>query len=257
MKSKVIFMVVFLMGFSLVFTASQAEEQKSALLLVEEQIVKPAKIAELEAALKEMVAYCVEHNFPYGWETYSDDNYRYYYVIPIKDLSDINNVMKASAELGKKVGEPWQTMMNKYVGTYEYVKMGVIRTRPDLSYVPEKPRLQPDEAVYIRWGMCYVKADKTAEFEEIMKKWVALFKKNNIVDGFNTFMGEMGTDNPFYFWAEYGKNPADFFSHSDKVMEILGDEAMPLWSKTLDLLRNYEGKGGLARPELSYIPKKK
>jgi len=257
MKSKVIFTAVFLLAFGSLFTLSQAEEQKSALLLVEEQIVKPAKIAELEASLKEMVAYCAEHNFPYGWETYSDDNYRYYYVIPIKDLTDINNIMKASAEFGKKVGEPWQAMMNKYVGTYEYVKLGVMRTRPDLSYVPEKPRLQPDEAVYIRWGMCYVKADKTVEFEEIMKKWVALFKEKNVGDGFNTFMGEMGTDNPFYFWAESGKSPADFFTWSEKIMEMIGEEAEPLWMKTMGVLRKFEGKGGMFRPELSYIPKKK
>lgn len=257
MKSKAIFMVVLLMGFGFVFTAAQAEEQKPALLLIEEQVVKPAKIAELDASLKEMVAHSAQHNFQYGWETYSDDNYRYYYVIPIKDLTDISNIMKASAELGKKVGEPWQAMMNKYVGTYEYVKLGVIRTRPDLSYVPENPRLKPDEGVYIRWGMCYVKPDKVAEFEKIMKKWVALFKEKNIADGFNTFMGEMGTDNPFYFWAESGKSPADFFSHSEKAMEMIGEEAEPLWMKTMGVLRKFEGKGGMFRPELSYIPEKK
>jgi hypothetical protein len=257
MRSKVIFMVVLLMGFGFVFTAAQAEEQESALLFIEEQVVKPAKIAELEASLQEMVAYCNEHNFPYAWETYSDDNYRYYYVMPIKDLSDINNMMKATAELGKKVGEPWQAMMNKYQETYEHVKLGLIRTRPDLSYVPENPRLTPEEAAYIRWGMCYVKADKTVEFEEIMKEWVALFKEKNISGGFNTFMGEMGTDNPFYFYAEPAKSPADFFTWNEKAMEILGDESMTLWMKTLGLLRNYENKGGMLRPELSYLPKKK
>lgn len=257
MKSKIIFTVVLLMGLGFVFTAAQAEEQKSALLLVEEQIVKPAKIAELEDSLKEMVAFCVEHNYPYGWETISDDNYRYYYVMPIKGLADIDIQMKAGAELGKKVGEPWQALMKKYLGTYEYARLNVIRTRPDLSYVPENPRLQPDEGVYIRWGMCYVKADMTKEFEEIMKKWVVLFKEKNIGDGFNTFIGEMGTDNPFYFWIEKGKSPVDFFAHSEKAMETLGDEAMPLWMKTLSVLRNFESKGGMMRPELSYFPKKK
>ena len=147
--------------------------------------------------------------------------------------------------------------MSKYLGTYEYIKQGVIRTRPDLSYVPENPRLKPEEGVYIRWGQCYVKADKTREFEEIMKKWVALFKEKNIGGGFNTFMGEMGTDNPFYFWAEYGKSPADFYTWNEKESEMLGDELMPLWLKTLGLLRKFEGKGGMIRPELSYIPKKK
>ena len=257
MKSKVIFMVVLLMGFGIVLTAAPAEEQESQLLLVEEQVVKPAKIAELEAALKEMVAYCVEHNYQYSWTTYSDDDYRYYYVVPIKDLADIDTIVTAGRELGEKVGDPWMTLMSKYLGTYEYVKQSVIRKRPDLSYVPENPRLKPDEAVYIRRGLCYVKADKVLEFEKIMKKWVALFKAKNIDGGFNTFIGEMGTDNPFYFYAESGKSPADFFTWSEKEMEMLGDGAMTLWYKTLSLMRKYENKGGMLRPELSYLSKEK
>ncbi len=60
---------------------------------------------------------------------------------------------------------------------------------------------------------------------------------------------------PFYFWAEYGKSPADFFSHSEKNMEIFGDEAMKLWMRTLALLRQFENIGGMFRPELSYMPK--
>jgi len=257
MRSKIVFTVVLLMGLGFVFAAAQAEKKEPALLLIEEQIVKPAKLAQLDASLKEMVAYCVEHDFPYGWTTYTDDNYRYYYVVPIQDLADIGNMMKASAELGKKAGDSWQGLMNEYQKTFEYTKTGIIRTRPDLSYVPENPRLKPGEGGYIRWGMCYVKADKVSEFEEIMKKWVALCKEKNIGDGFNTFMGEMGTDNPFYFWAESGKSPADFFIQSEKAMEIFGEEAMPLWTKTMEVLRSYENKGGLVRPELSYTPKKK
>lgn len=257
MKSKVIFMVVLMMGFSSLFTASQAEEQKSELLLIEEEIVKPPKIVDLEAALKEMVAYSAQYKYPYPWYTYSNDNYVYYYVMPIKDLADINNIMKTWAELAEKVGkESWQATMKKYQGAYEYLKLGVVRTRPDLSYVPENPRLKPDEGVYIRWGLCYVKPAKVGEFEEIMKEWVELFKKKNLADGFNTFMGDLGTDNPYYFWAEYGKSPVDFFSQNEKNMAIFGDEAMQLWMKTLGLLRKFENVGGMFRPELSYIPEK-
>ncbi len=255
MKSKVIFMVIFLIAFGFLFSVSQAEEQKSELFLIEDEIVKPSKIADLEAALKEMVAYSTQHKYPYPWYTYSDDNYHYYYVMPIKDYADITNIFKTWAELGEKVGDPWQAMMKKYLKAYEYVKLGVIRTRADLSYVPENPRLKSGEEVYIRWGFCYVQPDKVGEFEEIMKEWVALFKKKNIADGFDTFIGDLGTDMPFYFWAEYGKSPADFFSHSEKNMEIFGDEAMKLWMRTLALLRQFENIGGMFRPELSYMPK--
>lgn len=257
MKSKVTFMVVFFVAFGFLFTASQAEEQKSELFMIEEQIAKPGKIVDLEASVKEMVAFAAQHNYQYGWRTYSDDNFRYYYLIPIKDLNDINNIMKTWAELAEKVGDPWQAVTKKYLKTYEYLKIGVIRMRPDLSYVPENPRLKPEEATYIRWGLAYVKTYKVEEFEEIMKKWVALFKEKNIDGGFNTYMGEMGTDNPFYFWAEFGKSPADFFTWNEKALEMLGEEVDPLWMKTLGVLRNYESKSGMFRPELSYIPEKK
>ena len=61
----------------------------------------------------------------------------------------------------------------------------------------------------------------------------------------------MGSDLPLYVWSEVGKSAADFWSISENHDEILGDEAKALWKETLSLLRKFEYKTGMPRPELS------
>ncbi len=82
-----------------------------------------------------------------------------------------------------------------------------------------------------------------------------MYNRNNITDGWNTFSGSFGTEQPVYIWIMNGKDPADFWNQSKVNNEILGEEADILWEKTLKVLRKYEYKTGWFRPELSYTLK--
>jgi len=80
---------------------------------------------------------------------------------------------------------------------------------------------------------------------------VDLYKSKNISNGWNTFIGDIGTDMPFYFWTASGKSAADFWSQGEKETKILGEEeVMKLEQKDMALYRKYESKTGRPRPDL-------
>jgi hypothetical protein len=255
-KISVLLSVFLLAGFYAAISLAQAQEQKPQLYWITDCAVGPGMASKFEAAVKDECALTAEGKSPYPWMAYSSDDFHYYFVSPIKNYADIDAQDKAEEEMRKKVGEERFNANDKaYAGTFEYARIGFVYLRPDLSYAPEKPRLKPEEANFLYWGLCYVDSAKVDEFNEIFKEYVSLYKSKNITSGFTTYQGGYGTDMPFYFFAMSGKSPADFFSEDEKTTKILeGEKDEELWNRFLATLRKYEIKTGRYRPDLSYIP---
>jgi len=258
-KISVLLSVFLLAGFYAAISLAQAQEQKPQLYWITDCAVKPGMVSKFEAAVKEECALTAEGKSLYPWMAYSSDDFHYYFVSPLKNHADIDTQEKAEEEMRKKVGEERFNANDKaYDGTYEYARIGFVHLRPDLSYAPEKPRLKPEEANFLYWGLFYVDSAKVEEFNEIFKEYVTLYKSKNVASGFTTYQGGYGTDMPFYFVAMSGKSPADFFAEDEKTTKILeGEKSKELWDKTLATLRKFEFKTGTYRPDLSYISEAK
>ncbi len=176
----------------------------------------------------------------------------------MENLADVDNMFKEDSELEKKMGEEKSKEIGKlFAGTYEYVHTYIIYHRPDLSYTPESPRLQPEEANYRKWIWYYIQPDKAEEYEEILKKFIPLAQSKNVTDGYNIYSGGIGMDVPAYLVAFSAKSAADFETHYEKAWELLGEEGKALMQKMFALTRELEVKTGWFRPELSYLPKEK
>ena len=258
MKGKILIslMVGLVVTLWAVTALAQAEERKAQLFFVEDVVVKPSMAAEYEAVMKEVVTLCTKHKFPYPFYAYSTDDFHYYFVYPVENFADIDNLYKAFGELGKKMGaEQWQGLMKRFAGTFEYYQYSVIRYLLEFSYTPEKSRLKPEEENFVFWEFFYIPFGKEIEFAEICQEWVELYKSKNIPDGWSTYVGDIGTEIPTYIVVLWGKSAADYFSQLEKTVELLGEEGQALVKKTMDLCRRYETKTGMRRPDLSYTPK--
>jgi hypothetical protein len=251
-----LFLAVSALAFAL---PAPAQEKKPQLWFVEDNVVKPAMAAQFEAALKEFnAAIWGPYNWPWAMETYATEDFHYYLCYPMASLTDIDKAFSVFTEIVGKFGEQKHDALNRKMGeASEYYKQGTLTFSPELSYIPEKPRLKPEEMKFVYWGYCYVLPGKEKEFEAQFKKIAALFKAKNVDSGFNTFVGGIGTDLPFYLYTEEGTSPADFFLNEEKVMKLVDPEVTELWNKTLALMRRYEFKMGTYRPDLSYHPVKK
>jgi len=230
-----------------------AQEQKLQLYSITEVVVKPAMVAQYEAAVKKEI----ELGYPFPVEAYSTDDFYYYFLVPIENYAGIDAMNKAEADWDAKVGEEFQKLMKNVEGTFDYYRHGVIRSIPELSYAPKKPRFKLEEQKFITWGFAYVEFGKEKEFADICKQFVEVSKSKDTSIGWNMFVVESGAELPFYFWAEGGKSAAEYYAENEKVMKKMGEEKFAeLWNKCLATLRKYETKTGRPRPDLSNMPKK-
>ena len=257
-KASVILMVGLAVSLCTFTALAQGEEQKAQAFYILEVAVKPSMISEYEAVVKELVSLNSQYKATYPWNGFSADDFHYYFGIPVEDLADIDNMYKEDSELEKKIGEEKSKEIEKgFAGTYEYVRTFMLYHSPDLSYAPESPRLQSEEANYRLWIWYYIQPDKEKEFQEVLKKFVPMAKSKSITDGYNIYVGGMGLDIPVYLVEFRAKSPADFETNNEKAWKLLGEEGKALLQKLFALTREREIKAGWFRPDLSYMPKEK
>lgn len=254
-KSILSLCMVLVMSLNTLIILAQEEQKITQPYVVYEDIVKPSMVMQYEETTKEYMALFAEQQYPYPMNVYSTDDFHYYIVTPLENFTELDSMYSLSNKVASNAGEKWDAVWGKFAGTYHFDRAQIIIFSSELSYIPEEPRLNPEEGNFMYWGFGYVELGKEAETAELFKKYAALYKSNNISDGFNTFSGSFGTEQPVYLWTMNGKDPADFWNQRKAINEILGEEADALWGKLLKVLRKFEYKTGWFRPELSYIPK--
>jgi hypothetical protein len=258
MKTKIsVFLSVFLVfGLFAVADLAFSQEKKPQLYFIEEYVVKPPMVVKFEAVVKK----ALELGFPVPVTTYSSDDLHYYFVYsPTENYAGVDSLFKAFNDWMAKMDEKkLQEWLKSQEGTFEYYKQGMIRLKPELSYVPQKPRLRLEEETFFHWCFCYIEFGKEKVIEDAFKEWAALSKSTGIANGFTVFAGDIGTDMPFYIMAKGGKSAADFYGEWDKMIKKWGEEKYAaLLTKVMDCMRRYEYKTGMVRPDLSYLPEEK
>jgi hypothetical protein len=257
MKTKTfVVLLALILGASYFLPAvAQAQQQKAQLFYVYDFAVKPAMVAQFDAGVKREI----ELGSPIPWNTFSTDDFHYYFVTPIQNYAGIDSMEQADNEWAGKIGkEKLDALMKSYEGTVEYYKVGVIRFLPELSYAPKVPSPKPEEGNFMYWGFASIEFGKGKEFRDVLKQWVALYDSNKIPMGWNTFVGVMGVEMPLYLLAHRAKTAAQFWAEDEKATKTIGEaKVMELWNKTMAVWRKFESKTGWARPDLSNKPKEK
>jgi hypothetical protein len=251
-----IFGLALLLGILPVQTLSQETEQP--LYLMGDFLVDVSKVAQYEAAVKELMGNLEKHAFPFSVGVYATDDCHYYAIYSLKNYADVDLWIKAWGELAQKMGpENLQAIHGRIVAAEIERVYCFWRFRPDISFLPEKERLRPEEIGYYTWDYVWLIPGKEAEFEAINKEWIALSAAKKARDPFLTYMGELGTKMPVYVWFEYGKSAADYAATEEKFWKALGEEGAALSKRTRALIKKMETKTGRARPDLSYWPENK
>jgi len=259
MRSKsIVFLLGFVFCFCVLSAVASGEEGTPKLYFVQEFVVKPNKVADFETNMKETASIYTKHNLSYPYYVIGMNSYQYAALFPIKKYGDVDEMYMAVFEIFDKVGKEKIKEMHKQHGdTIEHQRSYFIRFSPELSYASKNPRFEPEEANFMYIPHLYVKPGKESEFEEICKEWVALDTSVNRADSYELFVGDIGTEMPFYFWVARAKSAADFYKQQEVYGSKGGEKIMDLWKRTMALCRKYDEKSGMYRPDLSYIPKEK
>jgi hypothetical protein len=204
----------------------------------------------------EFMAQVQEHKFPYPINVYRCNDFSFWFLVPLDNIAELEVLGNTMNELmAKIVPEKGEKIQKLWSDTTEYRKDGLIALRPDLSYIPENPRLKPEEANFFNWTLTYILPNKEQEFEEIAKKYKTLYQTKKIPDGFMLSQVIMGDELPLYVLVQSANSPADYFSidHS----ETLGKEGMSMQNKLWSLIRKIDYKQAWIARDLSYVIQEK
>ena len=257
MRSKVIIYNTLILMVTFIFICSllPAQEKNNRFLFIQEVAVDPSGVTAFEAEIKQFIPQYIEHKFPYHFLTYRGNDFHYYFLFSVRNYADIDNFFKTSSELAEKVGvETIQSQHRRLTGVIENITYYFFQYIPEISYMPEKPRLKPEERTFFNWAFFYVKFGMEKEFENTLKKWLTLYKSKEIPNEYSFYVGSIGTEMPLYIAVENGKDIVDFFTEINKTNEKFGEEGVALWEKTWPLVKRFEMKQCTLCPELSYTP---
>ncbi|MFX0209939.1 MAG: hypothetical protein ACFFDT_28420 [Candidatus Hodarchaeota archaeon] len=247
--------------FCTISALAQTEKQKAQSYIVIEFVVKPGKIADFEAAYKESLDEVKEQGYYLPIYVYSMEFPHYYAFYPVPLYSGLDDFFAAYVEYVQKMGiEKLQKIHEREYASIEYYKMFLIRYREDLSLHPEIPKYRPEQEQFTHWGLCYIQPGKEQKFEESFKAIKSMYSEKNLKDidyGWDMYVGDIGTEMPFYFFSEYGESKAHFWTQAEKRHEAVGQKLFDLFDGVLAACREFVFKGGQFRPDLSYLPKEK
>lgn len=227
------------------------------LYLMSDIRVEVAKVPDYEAALKELMAVLGKHGFSFRFDTYATDDSHYYVIYELGDFGGVDRWKAAWSDVSQKTGPGEIRALRRRLAAMELertYRFWYFRT--DLSYLPEKERLKPEEVGYYTWDYVWLVPGTEGEFEALNKEWIALSRARGVRDPFMTYAGELAADGPVYCWFEYGVSAADYAAAEEAFWRSLGDAGAELSKRTRAVIRRLESKTGRYRPDLSYAPRR-
>ena len=213
---------------------------------------KLAKSQDYESAIKDFVGLLKQSKFGTPISVAVLEDFRYQFASAYPNFAAID---KANAELiAMMQTENGQVILKRLLEATNSSETIFAMSRPDLAYVPENPRLKPEERVFRYREYLYVEASKEAEIEEAFKKYNALLKKHKVSNGTWVGTGFSGTNLPYYMSVSSGKSASDFWIEREKAIAAMGLEYQELVAEVTSILRGYETIDVVPRPDLSYVP---
>lgn len=233
--------------------AALAQGDSPDYFVVTEDTVKMDKWNEYEqlAALRARLA--AESGFAlpaYASQTGNE----YQYVFPVEGLDGIQEVMNAAGEAASKNPEAWQALYANMEKCLEASALELVMHLPELSYVPDNPRISMEEAgVRQMITMCPEPA-RDREFVSILREYKELCGEKGIATGYGVYRAITGDEQPAYIVGVFAKDRADLYAQQEKDDETLGAAGMQLQLRAVACLRKMEEKIIMIRRDLSYIP---
>ncbi len=237
------------------FTFAQ-DEPKDVLYMVHKDVIKANMVKQYEKAVNELYDQFKAHNFGMQIQfASSTDENEYFFLTPISSYADLDKTDAIWEELYKKAGEETMSAIDKqFEGCYEHHNNYVIRLNTELSYIPENPRFKPEDANFIHWDYYQIEEGKEQQAIEFAKKFKELWTNNNVGDGYNLWMADIGHDLGLIVITQSAINAVDFYQQGERLMETMGDEINKLNEDFMKLTRVFRHLNGKPHPEWVYTP---
>jgi hypothetical protein len=255
LKLKLIFILMAGLIVTSSLTVLAQEEPKDQLYWVREEVVRVDMWQQYEETSKQWVEMMTGAglDFPYMRASQRDDGH-YYYLFPLSNYADIDNFSEIFGSAIEKIGkEKWGAFMKKNESSMVTHKDFIAKWSAKYSYVAKEPRIKPEEAGFIHWIFFTYSLENRQEVLDILAEWKGLYEKNNIPDGWSTWMIELGEQNNMFAITESYKDGASFYTAMDENSTKLKEAEEKLWAKLSAYVVSMEQKFGAPRPDLGFV----
>ena len=138
-------------------------------------------------------------------------------------------------------------------GIIDHIESSIRRTRPDLNYAPDDPRVPIAEASFLREIDVYLQFGVGGEADAIVEQVKALYERHNVrnILFVSSLVTGSGPDLRFVIPA---RDAADFYAENQRVAELLGDDLQSLLMQMGALSRRVDYVNRTIRRDLGYQP---
>ena len=238
------------------FTLAQ-DEPKDQLYWIREEVAKINMLQQYEETSKQWVDLMTQGglDLPYVRASQRNDAH-YYYLIPLSNYAEIDKFSSIFGSAINKIGkEKWEEFIKANEGSMETHRDFIAKWSAKYSYVPKEPRTKQGEVGFIHWIFFKYKLEKRQEVLDVLAEWKALYEKNNIPDGWDIWLVEVGLDNNMMALTEGAKDAASFYAAMKENSDKLKEEEQKLWAKFSVNVLSIDEKFGKPRPDLTYMKK--
>lgn len=248
---KLIAVLIAIAGLNTNALFSQNGSSNQAYWIHEDQ-VKPSMQKEYEAATKDFIAACKEHDLKdYDWSTAQVRGGTYLSIAPIENMADFDK--NPLAPLAEKMGEEkFRSLFTRFDKTYDVHRNYMVHLVNDLSYMPDGMDTNTPGQDYRKWHFFYVTPQNVANLRNKLMEIKNLYAEKGAKEHFRIYRNGFGTTGDYYLAVISAKDEQSYAKTSDETDELLGEEGNRLFEEMMQYVHKYETKTGRMRPDLAY-----
>lgn len=229
-----------------------AQEQKSNMYWIHEDVVKPSMVSTYETVCKDLTSNLKKHNIQnFNAIVTNTMDHRYLWVSPINSMADIN--YEAFASLSEKMGaDAMKSLFNKMDKSYDTEHDYIIQLDEELTYMPEGITQTPENQDYRKFHYFHYSPGNEKALREKSAAIKKLFESKGSKVHYRTYKSGFGARGAFYMVAIAAKDPVDYASKIEENNQLLGQEWQKMWMDFQSELLEYKIIEGQMRPDMAY-----
>ena len=252
MKNSILLFISFLLMLNCLTQSLIAQTNDNQLYAIRTIKVEPAKrVAYEKALIAANAAFKAAKVSNLEYYVNVTNNYEYFAVVPIANMAEMDKSYWGEA-ISKMGLEKFMQAVSPVEDNMSSSQLDVFLHCKDWDY--EHPSLKDTQKGFRKWDVYQFKPGTSVQVEALMKEWLALLKKKDIVRSQVFYKGVIGTNEGLIVSVIDAKDQVAYVQELSKFWNKVGAEGITLWEKTESLMVSLEERTGRFRPDLSMIP---
>jgi len=255
MKKLLVLFLILTFNLLSVFQSNAQYFQNQPLHMVWEFELNPTQLNKIIQVIKAQNDFYRQKKYPFANFTYYTQDGYLWYTVTFTKYSDIDAIQEIQRDLWRDNPKQMQEFQAMFEGTYKSMGRKIIVEQPELSILPNGSTTMSTGHQFRFIEKFYIKHGKEEIFDSLIRRYVALRKKNRIRAPYYTYYPSFHQNlSVAYCIDELGNSPAEHYSLKERAWEKFGAEGQKLRQDLMQVIEKTETHVGQADYNLTYVP---